>query len=143
MKFRSFAARIFWSVIPAFVLFVVIQGWLNVREQPRLVTAEFVKRGEAIVSHLASSTELGVFAEDTQLLASAIRGVAKDSDVAYVLIRGEEGKRLAEGGRQVAAIGEIAGTARVDRAESRTVGSVRCDRVVHRESDLASTAPGR
>jgi len=121
VKFRSFAARIFWSVIPAFVLFVVIQGWLNVREQRRLVTAEFVKRGEAIVSHLASSTELGVFAEDTQLLASAIRGVAKDSDVAYVLIRGEEGKRLAEGGRQVAAIGEIAGTARVDRAESRTV----------------------
>jgi methyl-accepting chemotaxis protein len=121
VKFRSFAARIFWSVIPAFVLFVVIQGWVNVREQRRLVTAEFVKRGEAIVSHLAASTELGVFAEDASLLASSIRGAVKDSDVAYVLIRGDNGKRLADGGRQVAAITQIADTARVERPESRTV----------------------
>ena len=120
MKFRSFAARIFWSVVPAFVLFLVIQGWVNVREQRRLVTAEFVKRGEAIVAHVASSSELAVFAEDAQLLGSSIRGAAKDPDVAYVLIRGEDGKRLADGGRQATAL-TTADPGRVERPRSRTV----------------------
>jgi signal transduction histidine kinase len=121
VKFRSFAARIFWYVVPAFVLFVAIQGWVNVREQRRLVTAEFIKRGEAIVVHLASSSELAVFAEDTQQLVSLIRGATKDPDVAYVLFRGDNGRRLADGGRQVAAVMPASMMSRVDRLQSRTV----------------------
>jgi signal transduction histidine kinase len=120
VTFGSFAARIFWSIVPAFVLFVVIQGWVNVREQRRLVTAEFIKRGEALVSHLASTSELAVFAEDAQLLGSSIRSAARDPDVAYVVIRGEDGRRLADGGRHVSAIAEPL-NARVDRLGSRTV----------------------
>ena len=120
MTFGSFAARIFWSIVPAFVLFVVIQGWVNVREQRRLVMAEFIKRGEALVSHLASTSELAVFAEDAQLLGSSIRSAARDPDVAYVVIRGEDGRRLADGGRHVSASAELL-NARVDRLGSRTV----------------------
>ena len=45
--FASFRARVFWSVIPIVVLFLVFQGWMNVREHRRLITDEFEKRGEA------------------------------------------------------------------------------------------------
>jgi hypothetical protein len=100
--FSSFGARIFWSAAPVVAIFLVLQGWLNVREQQRLATAEFIKRGEAIAAHLASSSELGVFSEDTQLLAASIRGAVKDPDVAYVVIQGEDGRVLADGGRDSA-----------------------------------------
>jgi signal transduction histidine kinase len=121
VRFRSFAQRIFWYVVPAFVLFVVVQGWVTVREQRRLVTAEFMKRGEAIVTHLASSSELAVFAEDTQGLASSIRSVTRNPDVAYVVIHGDHGLRLAEGGRQVAAVTQASTMSPVDRLQSRRV----------------------
>ena len=121
MTLNSFAAKIFWSVVPAFVLFVVIQGWVNVREQRRLVTAEFGKRGQALATYLATHSELGVFAEDTQMLEGSIRSVTRDPDVAYVLIRGEGGQRLAEGGRQVGAVVPMSGAARADRPASRPV----------------------
>ena len=102
--FSSFGARIFWSTVPIVALFLMVQSWMNVREQNRLATAEFIKRGEAIVAHLASSSELGVFSEDTQLLAASIRGAVKDPDVAYVVIQAEDGRVLADGGREAATV---------------------------------------
>ncbi len=119
--FSSFGARIFWSAVPVVALFLVLQGWLNVREQQRLATAEFIKRGEAIASHLASSSELAVFSEDTQLLAASIRGAVKDADVAYVVIQGEDGRVLADGGREAAAVASRLAGVRVGPARFRTV----------------------
>src|SRR5262249_35573069 len=47
------------------------------------------------------SVELGVYNEDKQLLGASIRGALRDPDVAYVVIYGEGGKPLAEGGRPI------------------------------------------
>jgi signal transduction histidine kinase/CheY-like chemotaxis protein/HAMP domain-containing protein len=103
----TFRARIFWSVIPIiFVLFVLV-GAINLRQHKRLVEEQFGKRGQVVASNLAYSSQLGVFAEDKQLLASSIRGVVGDPDVAYVYIYGEDGKILAKGGRQVSEIMEL------------------------------------
>ena len=68
--FSSFGTRIFLSAAPIVALFLLLQGWLNVREQQRLATAEFIKRGEALAAHLAISSELAVFSEDAQLLGT-------------------------------------------------------------------------
>ncbi|MEE9519763.1 MAG: ATP-binding protein, partial [bacterium] len=54
-----------------------------------------------MVGNLAYSSELGVFAEDEQLLETSMRVVVGDPDVAYVLIYGERGETLAKRGRQV------------------------------------------
>jgi signal transduction histidine kinase len=96
----TFWLRIFWSFVPIVVVFLVVNGLISIREHRRVVTAEFMKRGDAVVSQLASSSELGVLTEDKQLLGASIRGVVKDADVAYVVIHGESGQALADGGRQ-------------------------------------------
>jgi len=102
----TFRARIFWSVIPIIVLLVVIHGIMMVWEHRRLVTEEFIKRGQAMTRNLAQSSELAVFAEDEKLLESSIRGVAGDPDVAYVSIYGEDGRLLARGGRGISGSAE-------------------------------------
>ena len=103
--FTSFRARVFWSVVPIVVSFLVFQAWMNAREHRRLVTEEFEKRGRALASNLGFTSELGVFSEDRQLLEAAMKGVLREPDVAYVVIHGEKGKVLASGGRQVAIAG--------------------------------------
>src|SRR5262245_51681258 len=103
--FRSFRARVFWSVVPIVVSFLVFQAWMNAREHRRLITEEFEKRGRAMASNLGFTSELGVFSEDRQLLETAMKGILLDPDVAYVVIHGEKGKVLASGGRQVAVVG--------------------------------------
>ena len=98
--FTSFRARIFWSVVPIVVSFLVFQGWMNVREHRRLVTEEFEKRGRALASNLGFASELGAFSEDKELLAAAMRGALRNPDVAYVVIRGGDGRILASSSRQ-------------------------------------------
>jgi hypothetical protein len=83
------------------VSFLVFQGWMNVRQHRLLVTQKFEKRGRALASNLGSTSELGVFSEDKQLLEVGIKGALRDPDVAYVVIQGETGKVLASGGRLV------------------------------------------
>jgi signal transduction histidine kinase len=108
--FSSFRARIFWSVVPIVVSFLVFQGWMNVREHRRLVTEEFEKRGRALASNLGFASELGALSEDKQLLETTMRGVLRNPDVAYVVIHGGDGRILANGGRPVtveAQLGEM------------------------------------
>ena len=98
--FSSFRARIFWSVVPIVVSFLVFQAWMNVREHRRLVTEEFEKRGRALASNLGFASELGAFSEDKELLAGVMRGALRNPDVVYVVIRGGDGRVLASSGRQ-------------------------------------------
>jgi signal transduction histidine kinase/HAMP domain-containing protein len=121
--FTSFRARIFWSVVPIVVLFLVFQGWMNVREHRRLVTEEFEKRGRALASNLGFASELGAFSEDKELLGAAMRGALRNPDVAYVVIRGGDGRVLASSGRQAgfeAQSGETPSNRPVSRPVERT-----------------------
>jgi signal transduction histidine kinase len=118
---RTFWLRIFWSIVPIVVVLLVVHGLISIREHRRVITAEFMKRGEAAATHLASSSELGVFTEDRQSLGASIRGVARDADVAYVVVYGENGHALAEGGRQVSgAAGQLDPTL-MRRVASRSI----------------------
>jgi signal transduction histidine kinase/CheY-like chemotaxis protein len=96
--FSTFRARIFWSVIPIVLSLLAFHGIMDLRQHRSLVEGEFLKRGQAMASNLAHSAELGVFAEDQQLLESWIRGVIGDPDVAYVFIYSEQRRTLASGG---------------------------------------------
>jgi signal transduction histidine kinase/HAMP domain-containing protein len=120
--FTSFRARVFWSVVPIVVVFLVFQAWMNIREHRRLVTEEFEKRGRALAANLGFASELGALSEDTQLLVVAMRGTLRNPDVAYVVIHGGDGRVLASGGRQ-AAIAAQPEEALSDRALSRHVES--------------------
>ena len=99
--FASFRARVFWSIVPIVLSFLVFQGWMNVREHRRLVTEEFEKRGRALASNLGFASELGAFSEDKELLAAVMRGALRNPDVAYVIIHAGDGRILATGGRPV------------------------------------------
>src|SRR5215470_1567240 len=57
--FTSFRARVFWSVVPIIVGFLIFQSWMNIREHRRLVTEEFEKRGQALAANLGFASELG------------------------------------------------------------------------------------
>jgi len=97
----TFRARIFWSVIPIIMSLFVLVGFINLRQHKQLVEEQSMRRGQVMVSNLAYSSQLGVFAENRQFLESSMRVVVGDPDVAYVFIYGEDGKILASGGRQV------------------------------------------
>src|SRR2546430_17565683 len=98
--FSSFRARVFWSVVPIVVSFLVFQAWMNIREHRRLVTEEFEKRGRALAANLGFASELGAFSEDAQLLGVAMRGAPRHAAVAYVIVHAGDGRILASGGRQ-------------------------------------------
>jgi signal transduction histidine kinase len=102
--FSTFRARIFWSVIPIVLSLFLLLGGISLWWQKGLAEEEFMKRGQAMATNLASSSELGVLAEDGRLLESAMRGVVGDPDVAYVFIYREDGKILVKGGTQVSAL---------------------------------------
>jgi signal transduction histidine kinase/DNA-binding response OmpR family regulator len=95
----TFRARIFWSIIPVVLLLLIIHGVMTITEHKRLITAEFTKRGETLAAALAETSELGVLAEDTPLLDTAMRGVVGNPDVAYVVVYGQPGAVLAQGGK--------------------------------------------
>lgn len=99
--FSTFRARIFWSVIPIVLSLFLLLGVISLLRQKRLAEEELTKRGQAMAADLAYSSELGVLAEDGRLLQSAMRGVVRNPDVAYVVIYREDGKILVMGGRQV------------------------------------------
>ena len=102
--FSTFRARIFWSVIPIVLVLFLLLGGISLWWQRGLAEEEFMKRGQAMAANLASSSELGVLAEDSRLLTSAMRGVVGDPDVAFVFIYREDGKILVKGGTQVGAL---------------------------------------
>jgi len=118
--FSSFRARVFWSVVPIVVSFLVFQAWMNIREHRRLVTEEFEKRGRALAANLGFASELGAFSEDAQLLGVAMRGALRNPDVAYVIVHAGDGRILASGGRQVTAVSQSP-EGPIDRAQSRHV----------------------
>jgi signal transduction histidine kinase len=119
--FSTFRARIFWTVIPFLIALLLFHGVMDLREHRRLVTEQFMKRGQAMAGNLAYSGELGVFAEDRQLLESSMRGVIGDPDVAYVVIYGEGGKILAQAGRQVGELEPAGRTWALSAEEARVV----------------------
>jgi signal transduction histidine kinase len=94
-RFRS---RVFWSVIPIFVVLLATVGVITVLQHRTLVENEFRKRGQEMAASLALSTELGVLAEDKGLLEASLRGTAGASDVAYVVVYAADGRVLALGG---------------------------------------------
>jgi signal transduction histidine kinase len=118
--FSSFRARVFWSIVPIVVSFLVFQGWMNVREHRRLVTGEFEKRGRALAANLGFTSELGAFSEDTQLLETAMRGTLRNPDVSYVVIHSRDGRVLARGGQSEVS-GSPLGDAQVVRPSTRQV----------------------
>jgi signal transduction histidine kinase/HAMP domain-containing protein len=120
--FSSFRARVFWSVVPIVVVFLVFQAWMNIREHRRLVTEEFEKRGQALAANLGFASELGALSEDSQLLVVAMRGTLRNPDVSYVVIHGGDGRVLASGGRE-AALAAHPVEALTERALSRHVES--------------------
>ena len=97
----TFRARIFWSIIPIFLVLFGLLGAINFQQQSQMVKSQFMKRGQVMVHNLAYSAELGVFAENAQLLEPSIRGMEVDADIAYVFIYGEQDKLLTKGGQQV------------------------------------------
>src|SRR3989475_5575285 len=117
-RFSSFRARVFWSVVPIVVVFLVFQAWMNIREHRRLVTEEFEKRGQALASNLGYASELGALSEDLQLLEAAMRGTLLNPDVSYVLIHSRDRRVLARGG-QLKTSEAPPGDARGDRPSAR------------------------
>lgn len=99
--FSTFRARIFWSLIPIVLFLFIVLGVIDLSKHKQLGEEEFMKRGQVMAANLAYSSELGVFAEDDQLLESSLLGVIGDADVAYVFIYGEDGMLLATRGEMV------------------------------------------
>ncbi len=99
--FRSFWTRVFWSVMPIVLVLGIAEGALLIREHRQLVTDEFIKRGDSLAKNLAYISELGVFAEDDELLQASIRGTVQNPNVSYVLIYNAERDVLARGGPEI------------------------------------------
>jgi len=81
--------------MPAFLLVVVLYSLVDLYQDRRLAEEQFMKRGRGMAANLAHGSRLGVFAEDRELLESAIGSVAADTDFAYVFIYERSWKILA------------------------------------------------
>jgi signal transduction histidine kinase/DNA-binding response OmpR family regulator len=88
--------RIFWTLAPIFLLLFALVGIANVHQHRSLAEEQFGKRGAEIATNLAYISELGVLAEDEELLELPIRSVIRDPDISFVSIYDVHGKRVAE-----------------------------------------------
>ncbi len=114
-------ARMFWSIIPIFLVFVALFVIISLRLHQRDSREQFRRSGQRLALNLASSVELAVLAEDMHQLAVSLRGVADDPDVAYVLVYGEE-HSLLEGGTAGRLLDSVSATAlSMASAEEATV----------------------
>jgi signal transduction histidine kinase/DNA-binding response OmpR family regulator len=96
----SFRARVLWSTIPTFLVLFALMGLFSLQHQRRVARQQFIKRGQTMGQNLAFGSELGVLAANDRLLASAMRGVAADEDIAYVFVYTADGKLLRKDGPQ-------------------------------------------
>ena len=98
-RITRFRTKVLLSIIPMILALCALFGGMSLYQHNRLLHSEFVKRGKALASNLAASSELGVFSEDERLLNAALRGITGEEDVAYVFIYNDIGKRLIGGGK--------------------------------------------
>ena len=73
---RTFWLRIFCTLVPVVAGFLIVQAVMSGRAHQR-VTDEFSKRGQAIAAQLASTSQLGVYNEDRQVLGGLDPGCAE------------------------------------------------------------------
>ncbi len=92
----SLRARIFWTIVPVFLLLFLLIGFISVRRQTEVARAEFIKRGQTTAANLGGIAELGVLSEVASHLDAPLRAVQAESDVSYVFIYSEDGKLLKE-----------------------------------------------
>jgi len=91
-------ARIFWSLVPIFLVLFALLALAGVQIQRSLAVEQFQKRGIDIANGLAYSSELGVLAEDAELVETSIRSVVGDGDVAFAFVYDARGRPLGQGG---------------------------------------------
>ena len=72
---KTFRWRVFWSLMPIFLLLFGVVAIISSQQHRELIQEEFVKRGEGMVTSLARRAELGVLAESESLLDSPRRGL--------------------------------------------------------------------
>ncbi|MEX2213906.1 MAG: response regulator [Phycisphaeraceae bacterium] len=101
----TFLARIFWSIIPTFLILFMVIGVISLRQQSQVAREGFIKRGQTMALSIARNAELAVFTESDVMLAGAARNATSDPEVAYVHLYREDGNCLVQGGAKA----EIAG----------------------------------
>lgn len=93
---RTFRERAF-SFIGAFVFAVsTTLGGISYLQYRGQFREEFIKRGKALATNLALSSELGVLRGEEQLLNTSARGVIYEQDVVVVFLYNVSGKLLLE-----------------------------------------------
>jgi PAS domain S-box-containing protein len=70
---NSFSARVFFSLVSAMVILFSIVNYLNNRAQTRAFEEDIIKDGTVLTRVTANAARLGLFAENTKLLRSAVR----------------------------------------------------------------------
>ena len=89
LRFTTFRARVFWSLVPIFCLLFVFVGFVDLHKQKQLAEDEIIERAKSMAENLAYSSRLAVLTGDKLLLEAALQSVTGAADFAYVWIYGE------------------------------------------------------
>ena len=92
----SFRSRVFWSLIPVFLILFVFIGFVDFHRQSNLAEDEVRERAKSMAENLANAARLAVLTEDNWLLNAALQGVTGAVDFSYVIVYGERWKTLAK-----------------------------------------------
>ena len=104
----TFLGRIFWSIIPTFLILLMVVGIISLQQQGRVAKHGFIQRGQTIATSMARNAELAVFTESEALLSGAVRNTMSDPDVAYAHLYRDDGKCLTHGGQDAEHVGGMA-----------------------------------
>ena len=77
-------------------------GWYFISRMRASLQEELQKRGQALAKNLAYNSTYGVTIEDTGILDRFLRGIAEESDIAYVMVLNRQGVALAHSNPQEA-----------------------------------------
>lgn len=93
-KFHGFMPRVFWSFVGLMFLFALFFTLIVIYQQGKLLKEELVSKGLTSAGNLASSSRLGVFAGNPELIEPGIEKLLQQRSVLYAGAYDLEGKAL-------------------------------------------------
>jgi adenylate cyclase len=88
-------AKLSVLIVSLLALTVALVSGFHLHRQQRTLEGEMQKRGRTIAEHLAASARTALLTRDELALALIVRDVARDTDVAYVVVTDRSGRIVA------------------------------------------------
>jgi hypothetical protein len=87
---NNFSAKVFFSLVSAMVVIFTLLNYLHTHSQTAALEKELIKDGTVLTQVTANASRLGLFAENTEMLRTAIRPTLATAGVLAIFVMNQD-----------------------------------------------------